>query len=468
MDLVDWDEEVFAQIVREFRPLVEELMVESFQPLAVSALSDDNITEPSPATPWYSGPTLLSCLEDVDVTPGASELKFPMAVQYVNRPNHEFRGYCGRIASGKMKVGDRMRVTPGGIETSIRSIVAWQAKLSTTSARGSITLCFQDELDVTRGSVIALATDPAGMSDQFGARLLCLSEHPLVSGRSYLINLHTCQAVPMIKAIKHQVDVKTGNHLTARSLGMNGIGVLNLSTDRPVPFEQYDRCRRLGSFILVDRLTNQTVGAGMVDFSLRRAANIHWEAEDIDNSTRARKELQKPVCLWFTGLSASGKSTIANLLEKQLFTGGKHTCMLDGDNVPHGFNRDLGFSETDRVENIRRVTEVARLLVDAGLMVLVSFISPYRAERELARARFEPDEFIEVFVDTPIEECERRDPKGLYAKARRGESVNFTGIDSSYEPPVSPEIRLDTVNESVHQYVDRFLDALEYGLGGNS
>jgi bifunctional enzyme CysN/CysC len=461
MDLVGWDENVFSQIVEDFQPVVRELGFESFQPIPVSALNGDNVTERSSATPWYAGPTLLSCLEEVDVTRGAADLKFRMAVQFVNRPTQDFRGYCGRIASGEVKVGDRVRVVPGGMESRVKSIVAWQAELPAAAMGESITLCLEDEVDVSRGNVIAAASDPAELSDQFEARVLCLSEHPLMAGRSYLLNLHTCQAAATITAIKHQVDVKTGSHLAARALGMNDIGVVNLSTDRPVPFEAYDRCRRLGGFILVDRLTNQTVGAGMIDFALRRAANIHWQAVDINKSVRAKQKLQKPVCLWFTGLSGSGKSTIANLLEKRMFVAGKHTYMLDGDNVRHGLNRDLGFSEADRIENIRRVTEVARLLVDAGLVVLVSFISPYRAERELARSRFEPGEFVEVFVDTPIEECERRDPKGLYAKARRGELANFTGIDSDYEPPESPEIRLDTMSESVEACVNRILHSLD-------
>ena len=461
MDLVDWDEEVFSKIVEEFQPLIDELGFKSFQPIPVSALNGDNITESSAATPWYTGPTLLGCLEEIDVTRDDANLKFRMPVQFVNRPTQDFRGFCGRIASGDVKVGDRVRIVPGGRETKVRSIVAWQAELPSAAAGDSITLCFEDEVDVSRGNVIASAADPEELSDQFEARVLCLSEHPLLAGRSYLLNIHTCQAVATITAIKHQVDVKTGTHLAARFLGLNEIGVVNLSTDRPVPFEPYDRCRGLGSFILVDRLTNQTVGAGMIDFSLRRAANIHWQAVDINKAVRARQKLQKPVCLWFTGLSASGKSTIANMLEKRLFAAGKHTYMLDGDNVRHGLNRDLGFTEADRVENIRRVVEVARLMVDAGLVVIVSFISPYRAERRLARSRFESEEFIEAFVDTPIEVCERRDPKGLYAKARRGELVNFTGIDSVYEPPESPEIRLDTVAHNPEECVDLILSYLE-------
>lgn len=461
MDLVKWDESVFSHIVEQFRPLVSALGFETFQPIPVCALNGDNIAARSSAAPWYTGPSLLGCLEDFDETRANADLGFRMPVQFVNRPNQDFRGYCGRVACGEVRVGDRIRVLPGGMETNVRSIVAWQAERLVASPGDSITICLEDEIDVTRGNVIVSASDPAELSDQFEARVLCLSEQRLVAGRSYLFNLHTCQALATITAIKYQVDVRLGTHLASRFLGLNDIGVVNLSLDRPVPFEAYDRCRRLGGFILVDRLNNHTVGAGMIDFALRRAANIHWQALDIDKAARARQKLQKPVCVWFTGLSGSGKSTIANLLEKRLFARGRHTYTLDGDNVRHGLNRDLGFSEADRVENIRRVTEVSRLLVDAGLMVVVSFISPYRAEREIARSRFEPGEFIEVFVDTPIEECERRDPKGLYAKARRGELMNFTGIDSAYEPPEFPEVRLDTVAHSAKECVDQILLALE-------
>ncbi|MGC2617864.1 MAG: adenylyl-sulfate kinase [Acidobacteriaceae bacterium] len=464
MDLVGNDEAVFNQIVSDFQPLIKELGFESFQPIPVSALNGLNITEHSDAMPWYTGPALLPYLEEVDITRGVPDLKFRMPVQYVNRPTHDFRGYCGRIAGGAVSVGDKVRVIPGGREAVIRSIVAWKAELPAAASGDSITLCLDREIDISRGNVLVAANDPVDLSDQFEARVLCLSEHRLVAGRSYLMNLHTCQAVATISTVKYQVDVVHGTHLASHSLGMNEIGVVNISTDRPVPFEPYERNHRLGSFILIDRLTNETVGAGMIDFSLRRAANLHWQAVDVDKSARARQKLQKPVCLWFTGLSASGKSTIANLLEKRMFTAGKHTYLLDGDNVRHGLNRDLGFTESDRVENIRRVTEVARLFVDAGLAVLVSFISPYRAEREYARSRFEPGEFIEVFVDTPLEICEQRDPKGLYAKARRGELANFTGIDSNYEPPQHPELRLDTTKYSVEQCVDRILYALEHGV----
>lgn len=461
MDLVEWDEAVFSSIVDQFRPLVRELGFESFQPIPLSALHGDNITQSSAASPWYGGPSLLRYLEEVDARTGDPQMKFRMAVQFVNRPTHDFRGYCGRIASGEIHVGARVRIVPSGRESKIRSIVAWKAELPSASAGDSITLCLEDEVDVSRGNIIVDAADPADLSDQFEARIICLSDQHLVGGRSYLMNLHTCQAVATITALKSRMDVRTGSRLAAKALAMNDIGVVTLSTDRPVPFEPYARCRRLGAFILVDRLTNETVGAGMINFALRRAGNIHWQAVDIDKRSRARQKLQKPVCVWFTGLPGSGKSTIANLLEKRLFAMGKHTYLLDGDNIRHGLNRDLGFTEPDRVENIRRVTEVARLFVDAGLLTLVSFISPYREERALARSRFEPGEFVEVFVDAPLEECERRDPKGLYAKARRGEIVNFTGVDSEYEPPQWSDIHLDTTRETVEQCVDRILSFLE-------
>lgn len=461
MDLVDWDEAVFKQITSEFEPLVKELGFESFQAVPISALNGDNMIEHSNAAPWYTGPALLPYLENVDITRHEGDQPFRMSVQYVNRPNQDFRGYCGRVASGVVRPGDRVRIVPGGMETSVKSIVVWQGERPEARTEQSVTLCLDDEVDVTRGCVISAASEPVAQSDQFEARLLCLSEHALVPGRSYLLKLHTSQAAATITAIKYVVDVKEGHHLAAKQLAMNDIGVVNISTDRLLPFENYDKNRRLGSFILIDRHTNQTVGAGMIDFSLRRAANIHWQAFKVDKDVRAQQKLQSPACIWFTGLSGSGKSTIANLLEQRMFTAGKHTYLLDGDNVRHGLNRDLGFTEADRVENLRRVAEVARLLVDAGLIVVVSFISPYRAERELARAHFEPGEFVEVFVDTPIEECERRDTKGLYAKAHRGELVNFTGVDSPYEPPESPEVHLLTMKETPEECVNRILQTLQ-------
>jgi bifunctional enzyme CysN/CysC len=468
MDLVDWDEAVFSQIVSEFEPTVKELGFESFQPVPISALNGDNIIERSSVAPWYRGPALLPYLESVDVTRDNGDALFRMSVQYVNRPNQDFRGYCGRIASGVVRPGDRVRIAPGGMETRVKSIVVWQDELPEARSEQSVTLCLEDEVDITRGCVIAAASEPIDQSDQFEAHLLGLSEHALVPGRSYLIRLHTGHAIATITSVKYVVDVKDGHQLAAKQLAMNDIGVVNISTDRLLPFENYDKNRRLGSFILIDRHTNQTVGAGMIDFSLRRAANIHWQAFRVDKSARSRQKMQSPACIWFTGLSGSGKSTIANLLEQRMFNAGRHTYLLDGDNVRHGLNRDLGFTEADRVENLRRVAEVAHLFADAGLIVIVSFISPYRSERELARSHFAPGEFVEVFVDTPIEECERRDTKGLYAKAHRGELVNFTGIDSPYEPPESPEVHLQTMTESPEECVNRILQILESIEAGRS
>jgi bifunctional enzyme CysN/CysC len=461
MDLVDWSEEVFSQITSDMQPVLRELGISSFQAIPVSALDGDNVTQASDHGPWYKGPMLLEYLEELDVESGVAEIGFRMPVQYVNRPDHTFRGYCGRIAGGSVNSGDRVRIVPGGIETRVRSIVVWKREEQSAAVGSSVTLCLEDEVDISRGSVISSASDPLEMSDQFETKILGLSEQALVSGRSYLFKIHTCQAMATITAIKYQVNVKTGSQQAARALNMNEIGVVNISIDRAIPFETYDRCRRLGSFILIDRLTNRTVGAGMINFPLRRAANIHWQSMDIDKEVRASQKFQKPVCLWFTGLSGSGKSTIANLLEKRLFAAGKHTYLLDGDNVRHGLNRDLGFAEADRVENIRRVTEVARLFVDAGLIVLASFISPYRAERERARSRFGADEFKEIFVDTPLEVCERRDSKGLYRKARSGQLANFTGIDSEYEVPFSPDLRVDTQTLSPEECVDRIMEMLE-------
>ncbi|QNI33152.1 adenylyl-sulfate kinase [Alloacidobacterium dinghuense] len=461
MDLVQWDETVFRQIVEQFEPLVIALGFESFQPIPMSALHGDNITGTKSAASWYTGPSLLDWLESIEVGLSAPELGFRMPVQWVNRHKDNFRGYCGRIASGEVRVGERIRVLPSGTESKVRSIVGWKEERQAALCGESITICIEDEIDVSRGSVFAAAADALEVSDQFEANVLCLSENQLFTGRSYIFHLHSCQAVATITAIKYRIDVTLGTQLATRSLGLNDIGVIHLSLDRPVPFEPYHRCRRLGGFILIDRLDNQTVGAGMIDFALRRAANLHWQALAINKEARARQKLQKPVCLWFTGLPGSGKSTIANLLEKRLFAAGRHTYVLDGDNIRHGLNRDLGFSEADRVENIRRVTEVAKLLIDAGLIVIVAFISPYRAERESARSSFDSEEFLEIFVDASLEECERRDPKGLYAKARRGELVNFTGIDSKYEIPETPDIRLDTVAYNAEECVDQVLGVLD-------
>jgi bifunctional enzyme CysN/CysC len=463
MDLVEWDPHVFQDIVGNLQPLAQELGLKTFQSIPISALNGDNVTKSSCNCTWYTGPTLLEFLEDVDVEKGIAGLEFRMAVQYVTRTNGGFRGYCGRISCGNLRVGDPVRIMPGGSETRIRSIVGWREQRTAAAAGDSVTVCLDDDIDVSRGNVICSAFRAMSVSSQFEARLLGLSEQAIMAGRSYIFYLHTFHAVATMTAIKHKIDVKLGTQLAAKSLLMNDIGVVTLSLDRPVPFEPYDQSRRLGGFILIDRLTNQTVGAGMINFALRRAENIRWQVMDLDKEARARQKFQMPYCLWLTGLPSSGKSTLANLLEKRLYAADRHTYTLDGDNIRHGLNRDLGFSQADRVENIRRVTEVARLLVDAGLIVIVSFISPYRAEREQARASFAPGEFIEIFVDTPLEECERRDPKGLYAKARRGELTNFTGVDSSYEPPLSPEIRLDTIRNTPEECIDQIMSLLQLG-----
>jgi bifunctional enzyme CysN/CysC len=351
-------------------------------------------------------------------------------------------------------------------DATVQSISVGFDQRHSASTGESIMICVDRNSDISRGDIISAASHPVDAGDQFEARVLCLSEQPIVAGRSYLFNLHTCQALATISAIKYQIDVNSDTHLAACSLSQNDFGVINFSLDRRVPFDGYEHCRQLGSFLLIDRQNHSTLGAGMIHFGVHRVENLHWHKMDVDKEARARQKLQKPACLWFTGLPASGKSTIANILEKRLFAAGRHTYLLDGDNIRLGLNKDLGFSEADRSENIRRISEVARLLVDAGLVVMVSFISPFRAERDFARSLFEPREFLEIFVDAPLEECQRRDPKGLFAKARRGELKDLTGIDSRYEPPVSPEVHLDTTVESAEQCADRILLALEGMLLG--
>jgi bifunctional enzyme CysN/CysC len=383
-----------------------------------------------------------------------------MPVQLVNRPNLDFRGFSGRIASGAVKPGDSVRISPSGVVSRVKTILVGSGPAAEASAGRSVTLVLEDEVDASRGDVIATASHPVESADQFEADLLWMSEHALLPGRPYAVLLHTKAAGVSVTHIKYRLDINTGARLAAKTLGLNEIATVDLSFDRPVPFAPYDENRRLGAFIVIDKLTNETVGAGMIHFALRRAVNVHWQALEVTKSARAEMKHQQARCLWFTGLSGSGKSTIANLLEKRLHADGKHTYILDGDNVRHGLNRDLGFTEADRVENIRRVAEVSKLLVDAGLIVIVAFISPFRAERQLARSLFDAGEFIEVFVDAPLEECERRDVKGLYAKARRGELKNFTGIDSDYEPPQAPEIHLKTLDTKPEACIDQIVHLL--------
>ncbi len=448
MDLVGYDASVFNRIEADYRVFAKDATLDTLQAIPLAAIHGDNVLKTSEAMPWYTGPTLFEHLDTVDVSHTAAREAFRLPVQWVNRPNLNYRGFCGRIAEGKVRPGDAVRVLPSGRTTTVRSIDFWEEQLSEAEAGASITLTLNDEVDVSRGDLIVAADAPPEVADQFQVRILWMAEEPMVPGRSYWMKVHAKEITATVMEIKHREDVNTGAHLAAKVLNLNEIAVATLVTSQPVVFEPYTTNRILGGFILIDRLTFATVGAGMVDFALRRASNIHWQALELGKLQRAMLKHQTPRCIWFTGLSGSGKSTVANMLEKRLHADGRHTYMLDGDNVRHGLNRDLGFSEADRVENLRRVGEVAKLMVDAGLIVLVSFISPFRADRQTARELFEPGEFIEVHVDTPLAECERRDVKGLYAKARRGELKNFTGIDSPYEPPVAAELVIDTSKDN--------------------
>ena len=460
MDLIGFDQAEFHRIESEYREFAADFGFRSIQAIPLSALEGDNITSRSSRAPWYQGPSLLDYLNTVPVGDDSERAAFRLPVQWVNRPNLDFRGYAGRIAEGTVRPGDKIRVLPSGTTTTVKDIVVWQGTKTEAHAGESITLTLADEVDISRGDVIAAAEQPPEVADQFEAKVLWLSEHALVAGRPYLLNLHNKEVTATVTRIKYREDVNTGAHLAAESLALNEIAIVNLSTSHPVVFEPYQQNRTLGGFILIDKLSHETVGAGLIDFALRRAANIHWQALEINKQARAAAKHQTPRCVWFTGLSGSGKSTIANLLEKRLHAEGKHTYILDGDNIRHGLNRDLGFTEADRVENIRRVAEVAKLMVDAGLIVLVSFISPYRSERRFARNLFADGDFVEVFVDTPLAECEKRDPKGLYAKARRGELKNFTGIDSDYEAPEAPELHIRTVENGIEHHVQTLLNTL--------
>ncbi len=460
MDLVGYDRDVFDAIVNDYLPFAKSCGIDEVQPMPISALEGDNLVASSARTPWFTGPPLLEHLEAVSI-PGPVAGPFRMPVQLVNRPTSDFRGYAGRIAAGTVAPGDPVRVLPSGTETRVRAIVTADGERARASAGDSITLTLEDEVEAGRGSVLASAADAPTAADQFEARLLWMGAAPLVPGRSYLLKLHATETTATVMTIKHRVDVNSGAQLAANALSLNDIAMVTLSTKQPVVFEPYHVNRTLGGFILIDRFTFETVGAGMISFALRRSANIHWQALEVTTDRRAGLMQQRPRCIWLTGLSGSGKSSIANLLDKRLHFAGRHTFVLDGDNVRHGLNRDLGFSEADRAENIRRVAEVARLMVDAGLIVIVAFISPARAERRMARELFAAGDFVEVFVDTPLEECERRDPKGLYAKARRGALPNFTGIDSPYEAPENPDLHVVTTARSVEECVEQVFDALK-------
>ncbi|MFZ9628564.1 MAG: sulfate adenylyltransferase subunit CysN [Ilumatobacteraceae bacterium] len=444
MDLVDWSRDVYVRIETEYREFASRLGLEEVTVVPVSALHGDNVVHPSTRAPWYSGPTVMEHLETVPVDDDAAGRAFRMWVQWVNRPSLDFRGFAGRITGGVLHVGDRVRVQPSGVETAVARIVTADGDLPSACAGQSVTITTTDEVDVARGDLLATAADPAGTADQFEATVVWMDEQPMLPGRPYLMKIGTRTVGLTVSHPKYRVNVNTLEHLAATTLGLNEIGVCNLSLDRVVPFDPYDQQRETGAFIIIDRLTNATVGAGMLHFALRRSQNIHWQAVTVDRDARAGLNGHRPAVVWFTGLSGSGKSTIANLLEARLHADGVRTYLLDGDNVRHGLNRDLGFTDADRVENIRRVAEVAHLMADAGLVVLVSFISPFRAERAMARERAGEIDFVEVHVDTPLAVAESRDPKGLYAKARRGELANFTGVDSPYEAPDTPEVRIDT------------------------
>ena len=444
MDLVDYSQEIFAKIERDYRQFADQIKIEAVTCIPVSAVAGDNITTRSARTPWYLGPGLLQHLETVEEPDPAQGGAFRMPVQWVNRPNAEFRGFAGLIASGAVRPGDSLRVLPSGRTSTVARVFSGEGEAAQGVAGESVTLTLADEIDVSRGDVLAAAAEPPPVANQFEATIVWMHDEPLLQGRSYLLKLGTKTVMATVAPIKYRVNVNTLEHLAAKKLDLNDIGICGIEVSSPIAFESYRDNRVLGGFILIDRLTNNTVGAGLLHFALRRSQNVHWQALDVNKAARARLSHQKPCVLWFTGLSGAGKSTIANLVEKQLHADGRQTYLLDGDNVRHGLNKDLGFTDEDRVENIRRVAEVARLMVDAGLIVMVSFISPFRSERRMARGLVEAGEFIEVFVDTPLALAEARDVKGLYKKARRGELKNFTGIDSPYEAPENPEVHLDT------------------------
>jgi bifunctional enzyme CysN/CysC len=461
LDMVDYAQEIYNKIDEAYRSFAAQIGLQNIVTIPMSALKGDNITERSSNTPWYHGPTLMGHLETVEIEDASQRSgPFRMPVQWVNRPNLDFRGYAGIVTGGKVQRGTKLRVLPSGRESRIARIVTADGDLEEAIAGQSITITLEDEIDISRGDILATTEAPPAAADQFEATIIWMSDEAMQPGRPYLLKIGTKTVAFTCSTPKYKVNVNTMEHLAAKKLDLNEIGVCNLSIDQPIAFDAYKDNRDTGGFIVIDRLTNNTIGAGLLHFALRRSQNIHWQAIDVNKQAHASLKRQKPCVLWFTGLSGAGKSTIGNLVEKKLHAVGKHTYLLDGDNVRHGLNKDLGFSETDRVENIRRVGEVSRLMVDAGLIVLVSFISPFRSERRMSRELVEQNEFIEIFVDTPIGVAEERDPKGLYKKARRGELKNFTGIDSPYEPPENPEIRIDTTAQSPEQAAELIVSHL--------
>ncbi|PNQ73610.1 adenylyl-sulfate kinase [Erythrobacter sp. SAORIC-644] len=458
MDLIDYDETKFNAIVSDYAKFAESIGIESFNAVPISGLAGDNITSRSDNTDWYGGPVLIDLLETMEISNTASQKKpFRMPVQWVNRPNLDFRGFSGLIASGTVKPGDELRSLPSGKISTVKSVVTMDGELDEAVAGQSITITLEEEIDCSRGDVLATADDPPEVADQFETTIVWMDDEPLVVGRGYWLKLGTQMVSVTIAEPKYEIDVNTMEHLASQTLNLNQIGVCEITTDRRIVFDPYTENRALGGFILIDKITNHTVGAGMLHFSLRRSQNVHWQPTDITRDHHASMKNQTPRVLWFTGLSGSGKSTIANEVEKKLALMNRHTFLLDGDNVRHGLNKDLGFTESDRIENIRRIGEVAKLMTDAGLIVLTAFISPFRADRQLVRDMIDGGEFIEIHVDTPLEIAEARDVKGLYKKAREGKLKNFTGIDSPYEPPESPEIRVNTVEMTPEEAADHII-----------
>ena len=466
MDLVDFDQSAFEAIAADYRVFADQIGIKDWTAIPVSGLGGDNIGEQSSRMGWYAGPTLLEQLDSVPIDATSDAAKpFRLPVQWVNRPDQSFRGFAGQIAAGSVKPGDEVRVLPSGRQTRVARIVTRDGDLHEAIAGQSITLTLEEEVDCSRGDVIAAATQAPEAADQFEATIVWMDEHEMLPGRGYWLKLGTQLVTATVQHPKYEINVNTLERLAAKTLELNSIGIAEVATDREIVFEPYvvdggSPNRALGGFILIDKLTNATVAAGMLHFALRRSLNIHRQHLDVSRETHATLKGQKPAVLWFTGLSGSGKSTIANLVEKKLVARGRHTFLLDGDNIRHGLNRDLGFTEADRIENMRRVGEVARLMADAGLIVLTAFISPFRAEREMVRKMLPEGEFIEVFVDTPLADAEKRDPKGLYAKARAGEIKNFTGIDSPYEPPENAEIVIDTMTLTAEAAADRIVEEL--------
>jgi bifunctional enzyme CysN/CysC len=461
MDLIGYDQARYDAILADYSAFAASIGITEFTAIPISGFKGDNITAPSPNTPWYGGPPLMAHLENVELDVTTDQAKpFRMPVQWVNRPNLDFRGFSGLIATGGMKTGDAVRVLPSGKMSTISRIVTMSGDIDAAVAGQSVTLCLADEVDCSRGDVLSIADAPPEVADRFESTIVWMADADMIAGRAYWMKIG-CQLVSAtVQEPKYQINVNTMEHLAAKTLDLNAIGVAEISTDKPIVFEAYANNRTLGGFILIDKMTNATVAAGMLHFSLRRAQNVHWQALDVSREAHANLKNQKPAVLWFTGLSGSGKSTIANLVEKKLHRMNRHTFLLDGDNVRHGLNKDLGFTEADRIENIRRVGEVTKLMADSGLIVIAAFISPFRADRDMVRAMIPDGEFFEVFIDTPLADAERRDVKGLYKKARAGELKNFTGIDSPYEAPTSPEIRIDTTALTPEAAADMIVERL--------